>query len=473
MHKILAVAAFMFVTGCRHHVQTRLPAGPPQDELFYREGLAAFREATPEGLAHAADAFRKASSLKPQQCEYSLNLAQSLLFLAIEQRSNREEFEPAQSEAVRVMDSVDAGCISSEPFTLRLRALIAGRGPEASRMVNRAVDLDPADAMNWLIHGKVDPAGRFDSLGRQHIAKVRAAELAPDSALMQFELGDYLISREPDQAKKAFLQTIELSPRHFRAYLGLAYAASLDETADVEPYYKKVVELAPNFLDGRMALGSYYGGLDEIDRAAEQYTAALAANPKFDIAHFRLGLLALYVGRPDDAEKHFAAAAQLNPDGYEAYYYLGNIAHNRGDLDRAQSQYEQALKYRTNYVEPIYGLGLVFQLQGKLDLALEQFEKAIKIVPQYPAAYKSRGTIRIERMELADALSDFQQAIRLYEQQIKQLDARIAFAEAHLQSRFAQADRKRAEKEKQDIEQQIKIAEASKAAVEQELRNHE
>ena len=337
-------------------------------------------------------------------------------------------------------------------------------------MVNRSLDLDPNDAMNWVIHGKLDPAGRIDESGRQTFAKVRAAELAPESALVQFELGDYLLLREPERAKLAFQQTIALSPRHFRAYLGLAYTSSLDETADVEPYYKKAVELAPGFLDGRMALGSYYGGVDEIENAAEQYRAALSANPKFDVAEFRLGLLELYVGKPDDAEKHFRAAADLNPEGYEAYYYLGNIAHNRGELDKGQLLYEQALKYRTNYVEPTYGLGLVFQLQGKTDLALEQFEKVLKILPSYPAALKSRGAIRVERRQFADALSDFQLAISSYQQQIKLLDTRIANAAARPQSRLAAADGKRAAKEKSEIEQQLKTAQAFRSAVEQELR---
>jgi tetratricopeptide (TPR) repeat protein len=470
MSIIAVIAALMLLSGCGHKVQTRLPTGPPQDELLYREGLDAFRQGTPEGFEHAAIAFRKASALKPAQCEYALNLVQSLLFLAIEQRANREDFRPRQSEAEGILDSVATRCASDEPFVLRARALITGRGPQASAMVNRALDLDSSDAMNWLIHGKVDPAGRFDQTGRQVIAKVQATQLDPDSALIQFEAGDYLIVREPEKAKAAFQRTIALSPRHFKAYLGLAYSASVDETIDVEPYYRKVVELAPNFLDGRMALGNYYASLDEIDQAGEQYNGALAANPGFDPAHFRLGLLALYVEKPDEAEFHFKAAARLNPDGYESYYYLGNIYRVRGDLDQAQAQYEQALKYRINYIEPMYGLGLVFGAQGKIDLALAQFEKVIAIVPQYATAYTSRAAIRAQRSQLTEAISDFQRAIGLYEQQLKQLDSRIAFADAHPQSRAAQVDRKRAEKDKEDTQRLMKSAQLYKAAIEEDIR---
>src|SRR6266699_5310818 len=265
-----------------------------EDETQYKQGLAAFHEGTPEGYARAADAFRKASALKPRRCDYALNLAQSLLFLSAEQLLNWEEYGPHQTEAIAVVDSTSSTCMSSyEPFLLRLRALIAGRGPTATDLINRAVDLDASDAMNWLVLGYLDPASRHlattEGSGKR-AAMAHVVELEPDSALLRYELGknyQSLRGKESD-AKRAFERAIELSPRHFRAYLGLAYLA--DENVDVEPLYKKVVEIAPAFLEGRTALGSYYGAVDEIEKAAEQYTGGLETNHRDDIAHFRLGL---------------------------------------------------------------------------------------------------------------------------------------------------------------------------------------
>jgi hypothetical protein len=70
--------------------------------LCLPRGRRAFREATPEGYQRAADAFRKAASLRPERCEYSLHLAESLLFLALEQKLNQEDTAPAGQEAGRI-----------------------------------------------------------------------------------------------------------------------------------------------------------------------------------------------------------------------------------------------------------------------------------------------------------------------------------------------------------------------------------
>src|SRR5207237_31538 len=152
-----------------------------------------------------------------------------------------------------------------ESFILRLHALIAGRSPAATDLINRAVDVDPGDAMNWLVLSYLDPLSRrlvtSEGSGRW-VAMARAVELKPESALIQYELGKAILAvRDKEiEARHALERAIELSPRHFRAFLSLAYSA--DENVDVEPLYQKVIEIAPNFLEGRLAAGSYYSALE-------------------------------------------------------------------------------------------------------------------------------------------------------------------------------------------------------------------
>lgn len=50
----------------------------------------------------------------------------------------------------------------------------------------------------------------------------------------------------------------------------------------MQPLYDQVVQLGPNYLEGRIAVGSFYGAIDELDKAVEHYSAALAVNPKYD-----------------------------------------------------------------------------------------------------------------------------------------------------------------------------------------------
>src|SRR5207237_10450919 len=106
---------------------------------------------------------------------------------------NWEEFEPRQQEARSVVESASSVCLATqESFILRLHALIAGRSPAATDLINRAVDVDPGDAMNWLVLSYLDPLSRrlvtSEGSGRW-VAMARAVELKPDSALIQYELG--------------------------------------------------------------------------------------------------------------------------------------------------------------------------------------------------------------------------------------------------------------------------------------------
>jgi len=478
MRRVLSISAFavvLFAAGCgRRHIAAAPPPIGPTPESLYTSGLAAFHEGTPDGYTRAADAFRRAWQSERGRCDYALNLAQSLLFLAAEQILNWEEFEPRQMEAASVVDAVASECVSThEPFVLRLRALIAGRGPSATEWINRAVNLDSNDAMNWLVLGYLDPQSRrlttLEGSGRW-VAMDHASELLPDSALIQYETGknDQLAPHKEAEAKQAFERAIQRSPRHFRTYLGMAYSA--DENTDVEPLYKKVVEIAPNFLEGRIAAGSYYAAIEEIEKAAEQYSAAVAANPLYDSAYFRLGLLMIQAGRQDEAEKHFRKVVELTPASFEAYYYLGNILYGRKEYDEAKRQYDQAVKLRINYAEAAYGIGWVYRQQNQTDLALAQFDKVIKIQPGYGDAYMSRGDIRSERRQFPEALADYQQAIQVYEATIKGLNATIAAAEARAQSRMLQAEKNRAERDKARIQATLQLAYRYKSEIEERVK---
>src|SRR5258707_788680 len=107
----------------------------------------------------------------------------------------------------------------------------------------------------------------------------RASDLAPEKCEYRLQA-----------AQASLFLALELSPRHFRSMIGLAQAiSSIDEDEDVEALYKRAVDIAPDFLEGRMLLGDYYSGLEENELAREHYLAVLKRNPRFDIAQLRLG----------------------------------------------------------------------------------------------------------------------------------------------------------------------------------------
>jgi Tfp pilus assembly protein PilF len=177
----------------------------------------------------------------------------------------------------------------------------------------------------------------------------------------------------------------------------------------------------------------------------------------------------LQANRADEAEKYFLKVTELDPTSFEADNYLGNISFGHQDLDKAKTRYDEALRIRPNYPDAAYGLGHVYWRQNETDLALEQFEKVIRLRPGFGDAYLARADIHAQRRLFVDAHADYQKAISAFEAQIKNLNTSIAVAEAHIQSRAAQAQKKRDERDKERTEALLATAQHSLAQVEDDL----
>src|SRR5262245_41027302 len=438
MNRGSVLVVLILASGCGHRVQTKLPSGP-QHEFLYRQGLQAFRQATPEAYKQAIDSFRKASLLAPSRCEYSLHLAESLIFLAREQEYNWEEFDPRTSEAGQILDTLShaSECATFEPFVDRLRAL-SGPRREAVDLIDRAIALDPSDAMNWYVRWRLNVSNFEDAI-------VRAAELAPDLPLIQYELGNYRSLRgEYLEAKQAFERALEGSPRHFRSMIGLAYAIdSIDFNPAVERLYRMAINIAPTFLDGHVRLGDYYADLGETEQAVAEYQAAIASNSNYDHAYLTLGITLLEAGRLEEAQESLLSVVKLSPASSQAHYFLGRIWFARGDLSKAKAEYQEAIKYQLNYPDAEYALGVVFYQEGEMDEALTAFDKALTINPQHPDAYLSRGGIRAQRRQFVGAVNDETRAIEIYQRQISELEREAQKSESIGLTRKAEAERKR------------------------------
>jgi tetratricopeptide (TPR) repeat protein len=433
------------LAACTKVIPVAVPPPPaiPPDRLQFEQGITALHEFTPEGYVRAVEHFQRASELAPDNCEYRLNLAQANLFLALEQRLNSENFRSAWEQGV------DPQCAPGSAFGLRLQAFhtLDDFGTALDRAsldkINQAIQLEPNDAFNWFVRWRLNP-----TTTRQENSILKAAEIAPDLALVQYELGNYwLVQADYTRAYDAFRRALQLSPRHFRSLIGLAQADSaIDEEAEVEHLYKRAVELAPNFLEGRILLGDYYSGLEETEQAREQYRAALSLNSNYEVAHLRLGLNYLQAMELDDAEKAFRRAIEINTSSYEAYYYLGNVWFVRGNLDAARQQYEEALKFVLNFPDAVYALGTVFFRQGRIENALEQFEKVLRANRAHADAYFSRGAIRSLRQQFDDAIEDYDRALGLYDRQLAFLSQSIEGYEERGLTRKVEAERRRKER---------------------------
>ena len=475
----LVILAGLAADGCApKRAVLHQPTAVPEYETLFAEGQAAFREATPEGYERATDAFRKASSLRPDRCEYSLHLAEALLFLALEQKLNQEDTAPAGRQAGKIIASVESQpCASGFGSILnRVKALSVSPGVAERQVVDatiqiqartvghddidsidRAIAADPNDPMNWLVLWKLSPVDPRGPL-------LRANTLAPDLPVVQYEMGNAnLILGHYPEARRNFERAIGLSPRHFHSMIGLAdaIAAANPETTEALPLYLKASAVAPKYLEAHALLGYYYDQIEDADKALDQYGTIIALNPRNEPAQLSMGIVLFKAGRLDDAEKALRSALGINAGDAQAHYYLADIGLIRGDLPGAQVEAELAVRYGPAFAEAFYLLGLILERESRIDEALSRYERALRAKKDYPDVLLARGDIRARRGQLADALTDFAAAVKAYRNQSVEFEKMAVKAEASGFLLKARAQRAR----KAEVENAMRRAEDAQQRV--------
>lgn len=163
----------------------------------------------------------------------------------------------------------------------------------------------------------LDRAGRTaDAL----VASRAAAQLAPDSPEMQYNLGYALLhAGQPDEAVAAFQAALRLRPAYPEAHcnLGAAYLA-LRRGREAHAHLEAALKLRPAYADALYNLGNLFAQTGRLAPAISSYRAALAAEPDRADAHFNLGKALLLADDPGAAAVQFERVLQLTPDDEDA-----------------------------------------------------------------------------------------------------------------------------------------------------------
>lgn len=147
------------------------------------------------------------------------------------------------------------------------------------------------------------------------------------------------------QAAGLFAQALQMDPTYSQAafYLGLTYNALYEEDKAQE-YYKKAIEIDPDYLEAHADYGGMLLDIGDVDEAIRQFNIVLQRDPQNTDA---LTMLAqayrfkqLYPRSIESANQ----AIQLAPKRAEPYLWLGDSLRLSGKYADAQSSYDNYLK---------------------------------------------------------------------------------------------------------------------------------
>jgi tetratricopeptide (TPR) repeat protein len=170
----------------------------------------------------------------------------------------------------------------------------------------------------------------------------RAADDMLDNGLKLYNKGN-----EPDYRKavQLFEQALATEPTLSKAafYLGLTYNA-LFEQEKAQQFYKKAVEIDPDYLQARSNYGGMLLDIGANDEAIRQFNAVLQRNPKHPVALMLLAQAYLRKELYPQAIEAARKSIQFDPRPAEPHMWLADGLRFTGKFAESRAEYERYLK---------------------------------------------------------------------------------------------------------------------------------
>lgn len=268
-----------------------------------------------------------------------------------------------------------------------------GQLQQAIDELSRAAQLDPQNALAELELGKALAAAGRDEDAVQHFEQ--ALKLSPSFIDADNELAMALQRTGAVQdAIPLFEKVVAAQPQNTAALSNLALAlVQTGKAKDAVAYIQRVLGIAPNDPGAHQILGVAYLQQSNVDDALREFRAALAVTPDSPQLHYNLGLALKLKDDLPDAVKELEEAARLDPESPDAPYTLGILYMQTGRFDEAVKNLTQSLARRPGNGDGWAVLGSVYRQQSKNEDAANALRKAIDLLPNQPGPHITLASV--------------------------------------------------------------------------------
>lgn len=124
--------------------------------------------------------------------------------------------------------------------------------------------------------------------------------------------------------------------------------ASPDTLPDAVENYRRVLDLAPHWVDAHINLGVALYQMGDTTAARDEFLAAVRLDPLNGIGRYNLGCILEEQGEIDEAIDHLRSAAQAMPAHADVHFNLALAYEKRGERRLAREQWMLYLRYAPN-----------------------------------------------------------------------------------------------------------------------------
>jgi len=234
---------------------------------------------------------------------------------------------------------------------------------------------------------------------------------SPEAYKYYIEAVNYQDKGDNRKAISFYKKAIEIDPEFATAYrsMGTAYS-NLDYGAEARKYLQRAFELSDRVSDRERYRNEAYFYMTRsktYDKAIEAYEKLFELYPD-DGGRNNFGLLYTDLEQWDKAIEQFELLIQRKEETYYPYANIADVYVNMGLYDKAT----QILKYYLdNFSDNAWihaTLADNYIYQGKYDLALDEVSKTLSLDPKHIWASRMKGNIPLYRGNLIEAEKQYQ-----------------------------------------------------------------
>ena len=371
---------------------------------------------------------------------FGLCLISNLLFSAA--TSDKHQLELAigyiEQESYPLAIGVLSPLLRKNPSSFLIRYYLGDcyrrqrRYHKASEILSPIFDLSPTELISNQTH--VMLAEIYLQLGQLDLAFQQAksaTKTLPNLAESHYYIGKvYLFWRQLDDARSAFIQSIQQNSTFSDAYQELGHIALIqNRTQKAIEHFKKMIDLDPFDHRPHFGLIKVYQQIDNRELANHHQKRFKTLKKYFDQIH---DLQMMLVDEPTNvqirleiAELHYRnqnLTASLNdyrmitleqPEIGEAWDQLGRIYMQMGDFETAISAFYRLIQLRPESLETHLRLGWIYTKQQRFEEAKQLLQKAIRLSPSLTLAYHGLAEVHLAEGNSDLALSVYEQIVKL------------------------------------------------------------
>jgi cellulose synthase operon protein C len=292
---------------------------------------------------------------------------------------------------------------------------VLGKGEEASRLYDKALQLQPDLTEALVAKGQLAllRAEKDKALANVELAmKTKdAGKTAPDHEA----IGDLLLALDqPQKAKESFAAALQLDPEDPQAHAGMGRAlAALHDLVGARAAIEAGLKQTDTDASLHYQHGSLLRKIGESDAALVALNRAVQLDGKDARFHARLGALLLERGELAKAEEQLKLATLANDKLSEGWYFLARAQAGEKKLSEGLDTMKRAIELEPDNAEYLYHLGLIYEAGQQVQAAADTFSKSIARNAKNPDAYEHLGRNLTVANRYAEAVDAFKRAADL------------------------------------------------------------